>query len=215
MLRQVLEGIHHGFRRRAKGILAMRSNGPILARLPPAPPDTEVVAMHINHTSSAPASAAHPQDHGQTTRGHYRRLLIMTVVSFAAMYVLMYAMVDSLANVHNNVNQVYMAGLMAAAMVVIELAVMGVMYPTRKLNATLVALSIVTLVGCWGLIRAQAAVGDVQFLRSMIPHHAGAILMCEKAPIRDAAIKDLCKTIIASQDAEIRQMKAKLEALSQ
>lgn len=46
----------------------------------------------------------------------------MTLLSFAAMYVLMYAMVDRFGNVFNNVNQVYMAGLMAAAMVLIELA---------------------------------------------------------------------------------------------
>jgi hypothetical protein len=70
---------------------------------------------------------------------HYRRLVVMTVLSFAAMYVLMYAMVDRLGNVFNNINQVYMAGLMAAAMVVIELAVMGAMYQSRKLNAAIIA----------------------------------------------------------------------------
>jgi uncharacterized protein (DUF305 family) len=47
----------------------------------------------------------------------------------------------------------------------------------------------------------------------MIPHHASAILMCEKAPIRDAEIRQLCQSIIASQADEIRQMKAKLAAL--
>jgi uncharacterized protein (DUF305 family) len=145
----------------------------------------------------------------------YARLLLMTALSFAAMYALMYAMVDRFANYYNSVNQAYMAGLMAAAMVVIELAVMRAMYPNRKLNAAIVALSLVALVACWALIRTQAGVGDRQFLRSMIPHHAGAILMCEKAPVGDAEIKALCKQIVASQDAEIRQMKAKLAALSQ
>jgi len=47
-------------------------------------------------------------------------------------------------------------------------------------------------------------------LRSMIPHHAGAILMCEQAPIRDAEIRKLCETIISGQQAEIDQMKRKL-----
>jgi uncharacterized protein (DUF305 family) len=145
---------------------------------------------------------------------HYRRLLLMTVLSFVAMYWLMYAMVDRLPNVFNNINQAYMAALMAAAMVVIELAIMRTMYASRKLNVAIIALSIVALVGCWALIRTQAAVGDQQFLRSMIPHHAGAILMCEKASLHDAEIKDLCKTIIASQEFEIRQMRAKLNQLS-
>ena len=53
------------------------------------------------------------------------------------------------------------------------------------------------------------------FLRSMIPHHAGAILMCEQAPIQDAEIRQLCQTIISSQQQEIDQMKAKLAELGQ
>ena len=76
---------------------------------------------------------------------HYLRLLVMTVLSFAAMYGLMYAMVDSLDSVYNGINQAYMAGLMAAAMVVIELAVMGAMYKNCKLNAAIIALSILAL----------------------------------------------------------------------
>jgi hypothetical protein len=116
----------------------------------------------------------------------------MTTLSFAAMYGLMYAMVDRFANVYNNINQVYMAGLMAAAMVVIELAVMGAMYHSRKLNAAIMAASVVALIALWALIRDQSAVGDQQFLRSMIPHHAGAILMCEQAAIRDPEIEELC-----------------------
>ena len=44
----------------------------------------------------------------------------------------------------------------------------------------------------------------------MIPHHAGAILMCEEARIASPDIKKLCNAIIASQQAEIDQMKAML-----
>jgi uncharacterized protein (DUF305 family) len=165
---------------------------------------------HTSHSSHS-AAARHSEEH--MTMPHYWRLLLMTVLSFAAMYVLMYAMVDRFGNVFNNVNQVYMAGLMAAAMVLIELAVMGTMYHSRKRNAVIAAVSVIALVGFWAGIRAQSAVGDEQFLRSMIPHHAGAILMCEKAAIRDAEIRKLCQAIVESQAAEIRQMKAKLAQL--
>jgi hypothetical protein len=41
----------------------------------------------------------------------------MTGLSFAAMFVLMHSMVDVFANVFVNVNQAYMAGLMAAPVV--------------------------------------------------------------------------------------------------
>ena len=49
----------------------------------------------------------------------------------------------------------------------------------------------------------------------MIPHHAGAILMCENANIQDPEIKKLCEEIVASQQREIAQMKAKLIELEE
>ena len=145
---------------------------------------------------------------------HYGHLAIMAVLSFIAMYVLMYAMVDRFENVYPNVNQAYMAGLMTAPMVIIELIVMWTMYKNTMLNAAILAGSAVVLIACFALIRQQTGVGDVQFLRSMIPHHASALLMCEQAPITDAQIKTLCRSIIRGQQAEIAQMKAKLAALA-
>ncbi|MGH9219911.1 MAG: DUF305 domain-containing protein [Vicinamibacterales bacterium] len=145
---------------------------------------------------------------------HYRHLLLMLALSFAVMYVLMYAMVDDFANVFNSVNQVYMAALMTASMGIIELAVMRSMYANRRLSVLVAAGSAIVFALAWVGIRQQVAIGDAQFLRSMIPHHAGAILMCEEAPIQDAGIKALCQSIIASQQAEIAQMKAKLAALA-
>jgi uncharacterized protein (DUF305 family) len=63
------------------------------------------------------------------------------------------------------------------------------------------------------MIRQQTLIGNTQFLRSMIPHHAGAILMCEEAPIVDSEIKTLCEKIKSSQQSEIDQMKAILSRL--
>lgn len=146
-------------------------------------------------------------------KNHYTRLIIMTVLSYLAMYILMYAMVDSFSNVFSNFNQVYMAGLMAAPMVLIELTLMGAMYPNKKWNALIAVVSAVALAVFWMGIRQQVAISDKQFLRSMIPHHAGAILMCEQASIRDPEIKELCRNIILSQQREINQMKAKLNEL--
>lgn len=146
--------------------------------------------------------------------GHYGRLLAMSVLSFASMYVLMYAMVNTFSNALPNFNQFYMAGLMAAPMVIIELGLMGAMYPNKKLNALIIAASGAALIIFWVLIRQQIAISDQQFLKSMIPHHAGAILMCEKAAIQDPEVRELCKGIVSGQQAEIDQMKAKLQALA-
>jgi uncharacterized protein (DUF305 family) len=149
--------------------------------------------------------------HKKMSNGHYGRLAIMIVVSFVAMYVLMYAMVDSVSNVVNNINQVYMAGLMAAAMTVIELVFMRAMYHKKNWNIAIVAVSVLALVGFWMGIRQQLGVGDEQFLRSMIPHHAAAILMCQQATIRDPDVTQLCGDIVSSQQREIDVMKAKLK----
>lgn len=143
----------------------------------------------------------------------YARLAAMTVLSFISMYILMYAMVDQFSNVYPNINQFYMAGLMTAPMVVIEVLLMGAMYENRAANWTILLGSILAGAVFFSLIRTQTAVTDRQFLKSMIPHHAGAVLMCENAPIEDAGIKEFCRKIIAGQQAEIDEMKAKLRAL--
>ena len=141
----------------------------------------------------------------------YLRLLVMAALSFISMYVLMYAMVNVFANVYVNLNQFYMAGLMTAPMMIIELVLMGAMYANKRANLSILAGSVVALAGFFFLIREQTAISDREFLASMIPHHAGAILMCEKAPIEDAEIRSLCSRIIKGQQSEIDWMKAKLE----
>jgi hypothetical protein len=149
------------------------------------------------------------------SESHYGHLLIMAVLSFIAMYILMYAMVNVIDNVYNNFNQFHMAGLMTAPMVLIELFVMKSMYQDKRRNMLIITASILAGLAFFFLIRQQGAISDTQFLRSMIPHHAGAILMCEEAEIEDAEITQLCSTVIASQQNEIDQMKAKLQELEQ
>lgn len=141
----------------------------------------------------------------------YLKLLYMTLLSFASMYILMYAMVNQLSNVIPNINQFYMAGLMTMPMVLIEMVVMSAMYMDKNRNKLIMILSFMALLVFFLLIRYQGAVSEKQFLKSMIPHHASAILMCEQTKIEDPEIKALCGDIISSQQKEIQQMKAMLE----
>jgi hypothetical protein len=152
--------------------------------------------------------------HGSHGRKPYLLLLSMAALSFLAMYALMYAMVDRFDNVIANWNQVYMAGLMTAPMVLLELLLMRSMYPSKKVNAIVAAVSVVAGLGCFVLVRRQGGIADRQFLKSMIPHHAAAILMCEQADLSDSEIRELCESIRAGQQAEITQMKAILERLA-
>ncbi len=159
--------------------------------------------MHASR-HEPPAKSAHGN-------GQYGRLLLMTLLSFIAMYALMYAMVDGPGNVFHNINQVYMAGLMVSPMLLIELWLMRAMYPSFRANALLLAGALVLGILCWCGIRGQWGVSDRQFLRSMIPHHAGALLMCRQADLRAPELRRLCGEIIRGQEAEIALMKARLE----
>lgn len=146
-----------------------------------------------------------PIEHGKKM---YLKLLLMAVLSFVSMYVLMYSMVNAFEDIYPSFNQFYMAGLMAAPMVLIEVVLMSAMYKNKKLNAVIAAVSILIGVVSFLGIRQQTAISDEQFLKSMIPHHSGAILMCREANITDPEIKILCQTIIEGQQQEIDQMRA-------
>ena len=143
----------------------------------------------------------------------YINLFYMSVLSFISMYILMYIMVDSPTYIYMNLNQFYMASLMTVPMVLIELFLMKDMYSNKLLNYVLIALSLVIFTLLIIAIRKQTAITDKEFLRSMIPHHAGALLMCREAQIQDSEIKELCKTINTSQQREIDFMQAKLNKL--
>jgi uncharacterized protein (DUF305 family) len=143
----------------------------------------------------------------------YKKFILMIILSFLAMYVLMYAMVDRLENVIPNINQFYMAGLMTAAMVVIEMLLMGKMYRNRKINVLIVLIGLVALATFWFGIRKQTAVSDKEFVKSMIPHHAAAVLMVKQADLSDPEIRKLAREIIEAQEKEIAFMKRKLKEL--
>lgn len=143
----------------------------------------------------------------------YSNLFLMAALSFISMYILMYIMVNEFANVYSNLNQLYMAGIMTIPMIFIELLLMRSMYDNKKLNAVISITSMTIFIALILFIRKQTAITDSQFLKSMIPHHASALLMCEQSSLQDPEIKKLCKSISSSQQSEIDFMKAKLKAL--
>jgi uncharacterized protein (DUF305 family) len=138
----------------------------------------------------------------------YASLALQTIVSGIIMYLVMFVMIDSLSSFYNNLNMVYMTLMMVAPMVLLMILAMRHMFPSRAANTALLAGAVVIFLGAFALIRTQTTIGDTAFLRSMIPHHSGAILMCREATIRDPEIKTLCGEIIRSQAQEIDQMKA-------
>ena len=141
----------------------------------------------------------------------YMKLAIAIAINTVVMFFLTYVMIDTTEHFYANINRMYMAILMAAPMVIVMLLVMRKMYPDPKMNAAIHAAAAgVFLLVLW-LARTQTPVGDVQFLRSMIPHHSSAILMCQEASISDPDIRALCGEIIKAQREEIAQMQRMLE----
>lgn len=143
----------------------------------------------------------------------YKRLSLMVFLSFVAMYILMFAMVDSPANIFFSINQFYMTALMTSPMIILELLLMSEMYGNKKMNTLLMVGSAILLVTSFVFIQNQTFISDKQFLLSMIPHHAGAMLMCKNATLQDPEIKQLCLNILSGQKQEIDQMKAQLDQI--
>lgn len=121
-------------------------------------------------------------------------------------------MVNTFADIYPSLEKIYMAAIMTVPMLALELLFMGSMYKIKN-KFLWIFMSVLFFVLFFVFIRRQIFVGDKQFLKSMITHHSGAILMCREAKIKDNEIKDLCKKIYLSQQSEIDQMKDILKRL--
>jgi len=141
----------------------------------------------------------------------YRSLAWQTLVGGVIMYLVMFVMIDRLSSFYNNLNMLYMALMMVAPMVVLMVVAMPDMFPDKRRNILLLGGAALAFFGSFALIRTQTSIDDSAFLRSMIPHHSGAILMCEQASLADPEVRALCRGIIAGQKQEIDQMKRVLE----
>lgn len=148
------------------------------------------------------------RSHGHAMTGSYTALGLELAVEFVIMYLVMYAMIATLDHFYLNLNNVYMTLMMVAPMAIVMLVAMRSMFASRRMNLALVAGAVLVFAASFVAMRSQTSIGDEEFLRSMIPHHSGAILMCEEAVLTDREIVDLCGRIIESQRAEITQMKA-------
>lgn len=159
-----------------------------------------------HHSTTGQSPASHPH--------HYLLFAVNLTLSLIVMYFGMFLMIDGPGDFRNNLNMLYMALAMVAPMGTIMLLTMSDMYTNKPLNLAIhAALLAMLAVGVAGT-RTQTLIGDRQFVASMIPHHSGAILMCQRAPLRDAELRALCDDIRRGQRREIEQMEAIGQRLS-
>jgi uncharacterized protein (DUF305 family) len=141
----------------------------------------------------------------------YAKLGLALALSYVVMFLLSMSMIREWDHFYLNGSNAWMALVMVAPMGLIMIAVMWAMFQNKALNAGLALAFVAVFAGALYLGRQEADVGNEQFLKSMIPHHSRAILVCQEADITDPEIEELCGEIVKTQQEEIAQMKEILE----
>lgn len=137
----------------------------------------------------------------------YMKFGAMIATSTAVMFVLMYLNTYAIDHVFFSETRFYMAFVMGASMAVVMLLFMLNMYENKSANIAIMLGSVAVFgIALW-LVRSQATVEDVSYMRAMIPHHSIAILTSERAHIRDPRVRKLADGIIEAQVREIAEMK--------
>lgn len=88
------------------------------------------------------------------------------------------------------------------------------MYTDKKKNKAILIGSLLLFTAALLLVRTQKPIiGDVLWLKGMIPHHSIAIMTSERADIKDPEVKKLADNIIKAQKKDIEEMKMMLKRL--
>lgn len=151
----------------------------------------------------------HDRHHGTMTMKMtmgWGRFVAMIVTSTAIMFPLMYQLVYSADHVTFSLTRLVSSVVMGCVMAAVMLGFMWKMYagPTTKLVVLLgsIALGVAVLM----VNRQQSLIGDVDFMKSMIPHHSIAINNAREADLRDPRVRKLADGIISAQVKEIAEM---------
>ena len=143
----------------------------------------------------------------------YPRFAAMILTSTVVMFGLMYLNTYQIDHVYFSETRAFMALYMGATMSIIMLGFMLKTHTNRKLNAAIFGGSLALFaLGLW-LVRSQATVGDVAWMKAMIPHHSIAILTSERARIKDPRVRKLADGIISTQKKEIAEMESLIKDL--
>jgi len=154
-------------------------------------------------------------DSGRMMHGSYGRFMAMIATSTATMFVLMYSLVFRLEHVWFADTRFLMALYMGAMMTVVMLTFMLGMYRNTTVNAAIFGGAAIVFGVALYLARSQSSIGDVAYMKAMIPHHSIAILTSSRANLADPRVRSLADSIIVAQNREIAQMEALIRDLQQ
>ncbi|GMR70755.1 DUF305 domain-containing protein [Aerococcus viridans] len=145
----------------------------------------------------------------------YLKFALMILTSTVIMYFLMFVNVNEFAHIYFSQTRVYMAIFMGAVMAIIMMGFMWKMYDNKKLNAVIMGLSVLLVLGSFGLIQNQVGIDDTAWMRAMIPHHSTAIMTSENANLTDPRVQQLSEEIIQAQEEEIAKMEQLIEDIEE
>jgi len=143
----------------------------------------------------------------------YLKFLVMILTSTFIMYWLMYLNLYEASHVEFSQTRLFMALIMGSVMAVVMLLFMWQMYEDKKQKALILGISAIIFSLSLFLVRSQATVDQVSWMKAMIPHHSIAILTSERADIEDERVKELAQEIIEAQEREIEEMQKLIEEL--
>lgn len=139
----------------------------------------------------------------------------MIATSTFIMFFLMYQLIYSLDHALFSVNRLIASFLMGCVMTAVMLSFMWSMYKGVKTKIAVLGVATALALALLSINRTQAVVGDVTFMKSMIPHHSIAINSSRKASISDPRVRELADEIIEAQVREIAIMQLLLDDIAQ
>jgi hypothetical protein len=143
----------------------------------------------------------------QTMGMSWGRFAAMIATSAFIMFFLMYQLIYSLDDAMFSVNRLIASLVMGCVMIAVMLGFMWSMYKGMRTKIAALGVAVVAGLVLLAVNRSQSLIGDISFMKAMIPHHSIAINNARKASISDPRVRKLADQIIESQVREIAEMK--------
>lgn len=143
----------------------------------------------------------------------YIQFMAMLACSALSMYLTMYFNTYSIDHVYFSWTRMYMTAIGIGGMAMVMLLFMWKMYPDKTKNTLIITGSLLMMAVSTLLVRQQVPIGDIKWMKAMIPHHSIAILTSKRAHLQDPEVKELAGEIIEAQEKEIEEMKRMIKRL--
>jgi len=137
-------------------------------------------------------------------------IFMMLLSFFIQYYVMSVIMTNDLTNIRNSLGKVYMSGIMALLMGIVEVAMND--YYMNMISAKYYIVLFILLGTLYYMYKTQQYIYDRDYLNEMIEHHSMALTTSGEIlkKTSDPKVKILASKIINTQEDEIQYMRSLL-----